>query len=340
MRGSAPRRPMQHWIARTFSAAFFWCAPAVCIPNSCMLRAKSDYGGAGAHLSGEGAGHMPGLPYLDGGRQRDLFPLPVPAEERYHPGKALSRGTAQRVRRRVGLRSKTVEVVKVLNEVFGAEREGPALEATRASPPPKVTAAQHAAVEHLSARIAAVKPPSTTCTPHAAARELLSTRLGYAEPEARTRVVPYCRELVSRPQAGSTAPMIGDLLDPAAAEMVRDFRYHLLLSPDEWEQTVAASEPIVPYMDEILKNDSQQYHTFICDLYRADIIDFTADPSDLCTPFFVSKTWKRTIRLVFDARIPNRRFKNPPPDEAGFWSYLGSCTSVSGSRLLYSTVGY
>eukprot|EP00973_Karenia_brevis_P034783 4799597-Karenia_brevis.AAC.1 len=65
-------------------------------------------------------------------------------------------------------------------------------------------------------------------------------------------------------------------------------------------------------MDERLANDHELYYEFVSDIFAAGMIGFTADALDIVTPFFVKKK-DGMQRLVWDARVPNRRFQRAPP---------------------------
>ena len=62
------------------------------------------------------------------------------------------------------------------------------------------------------------------------------------------------------------------------------------------EQQAVDATPITPYMDRRLASSNDLYFQFVYDLFRANVIDFTANPLDIVTPFFVAKRGKAKLR--------------------------------------------
>ena len=86
-------------------------------------------------------------------------------------------------------------------------------------------------------------------------------------------------------------------------------------------------------MDRILRTDRKAYVTFVGDLWRKGMIDSTLSPADFCYPFFVAKK-DGNLRLVWDCRETNRRFKAPPPcrmGSGGAWKRLKKPSSFARS---------
>eukprot|EP00973_Karenia_brevis_P016640 2278975-Karenia_brevis.AAC.1 len=98
----------------------------------------------------------------------------------------------------------------------------------------------------------------------------------------------------------------------------------MMLDADEWGAVTESEPPVRPYMDEKLAASPKLYFEFISDLYGAGMLDFTDEPLDIVTPFFVGKK-DGNLRLVWDCRVPNRRFKKSPAQALGTgraWSRL------------------
>ena len=86
----------------------------------------------------------------------------------------------------------------------------------------------------------------------------------------------------------------------------------MMLSEDEWGEICEHGNNFNPYMDEVLQKDQSKYQQFIHDLYDKGMIEFTDQPQDMVTPFFVKKKDGRQ-RFVLDCRGVNERFQTPPP---------------------------
>ena len=78
-------------------------------------------------------------------------------------------------------------------------------------------------------------------------------------------------------------------------EIVNSFESRILKDPLEWEATHDTYLDIKPYMDPVLQNDVQKYTDFICRLFEHGIVDFTDQPRERCTIFFVKR---RTVSCV------------------------------------------
>ncbi|CAK0835229.1 unnamed protein product [Prorocentrum cordatum] len=169
-----------------------------------------------------------------------------------------------------------------------------------------------------------VRPPQVKAAPRAntmysrreAAREFLATNLSYTGEEAKSPVVRYDRSRVDIPRVGSSVPRVESVIDPVGREYLLHFEARMLRSADEWGKIVETEPPITPYMDEYPRKHDDAYVTFVSDLVSAGMVSFTFNPKDLVTPFFVSKK-NGQQRLVWGARIPNRRFKHAPPQSMG-----------------------
>ncbi|CAK0903474.1 unnamed protein product, partial [Prorocentrum cordatum] len=157
-----------------------------------------------------------------------------------------------------------------------------------------------------------------------AAKELLASSLSYAVGEAPSPVARCARSRVGAPEVGAAMPPVESVLDEIGESYVLDYEQTMMKTPDEWPRALDSEPPVTPYMDEVLKRDPAAYKTFIGDLVRANMLGFTRRPKDLVTPFFVARKGGAR-RLVWGARVPNRRFRDPPP--------LATGTSAAHGRL-------
>ena len=196
-------------------------------------------------------------------------------------------GLARGVRQRVGRRRHENALLNGVVDSLNSLNSG-----SRATCTGTATAAQAMSRDRLLAELRAVPKPPQSFLPHEASRALLGTCASYLGGGADHHLKPYDRDLVSLPSVGSLAPDAESLLGSGAAEVVRGFAEHMLLSGSEWEKVLEANEPITPYMDPKLKGDSSLYHQFVKYLFAANLIEFSDAPLDLVTPFFVEQRGK------------------------------------------------
>ncbi|CAK0877082.1 unnamed protein product, partial [Prorocentrum cordatum] len=175
-----------------------------------------------------------------------------------------------------------------------------------------VTAAQRLATATILNEVKMAPKSDTHFSRRGAAKELLASSLSYTAGEAPSPVVRYVRSRVDIPEVGAVTPPVESVLDGIGRSYVLDYEQAMMKTPDEWSRVLDSEPPVTPYMDEVLKRDPVAYRTFIGDLVKANMLGFTHRPKDLVTPFFVAKK-SGAQRLVWDARVPNRRFRDPPP---------------------------
>ncbi|CAK0859946.1 unnamed protein product [Prorocentrum cordatum] len=149
-----------------------------------------------------------------------------------------------------------------------------------------------------------------------AAKEFLASSLSYAGGEAPSPVVKCVRSRVDIPDVDAAAPAVDSALDPIGRGCALGYESRMMKAPDEQSRALDSEPPVTPHMDEVLKSDPCAYHLLIADPVKANMLGFTYRPKDLATPFFVAKK-SRAQRLVWDARVPNRRFRVPPPVSMG-----------------------
>ena len=89
---------------------------------------------------------------------------------------------------------------------------------------------------------------------------------------------------------------------------------------------------IVPYMDPVLSRDPQKYRRFIGDLHERALVHWTLNPKERVTIFFVRKK-DGSLRMVIDARRPNRVFADPPGVSLTTAEALGRLENESGEEL-------
>ena len=224
-------------------------------------------------------------------RQRDIFPLPTISSM----GDAFQGSAKPGGRRQSGLLRRANEVVECLNGLSG-----------HLTPEAKPLSVQQQAHRSILSQLARAPAAVPVTSQRAAVESLLKTSLAYDfEAHASNTVRPYDSDLASVPLAGHRAPRLGDVLDEAGREAVEGFK-----NSDAFSEKVERVG-FTPYMDERLRASPSLYSSFARRLYDKGMIDFTSRPSDLATPFFVSKKDGRQ-RFVLDCRSANLRFKPSP----------------------------
>ncbi|CAK0853015.1 unnamed protein product, partial [Prorocentrum cordatum] len=212
-------------------------------------------------------------------------------------------GASVRVRRRLArrrtLEAECNEVIEGLNMLHSP--------AQRRSAP---NAAQRESHRAIFSEVKAAPRASAVYARREAARELLTSSLSYTGDEAKSPVVQYDRSRVDIPRVGSAVPRVETVIDPVGREYLLHFETRMLRSADEWDQIVETEPPIAPCMDDYLRRHQGAYITSVGDLVAAGNL------KDIVTPFFVAKK-NGQQRLVWDARVPNRRFRHAPPQSMG-----------------------
>jgi hypothetical protein len=192
----------------------------------------------------------------EGGRQRDLLPLPVPRADLRHEGprlSQLSRGTQQRVTQRHAVRERVAESVWALNALHGADGR-----ADGQSDGP-ISDAQHAALGHVSACVDRCKPPVSSIPDQEALRELLRSDARYSGGECTGNVAPYGAGEVSLPPPHPASPLVQSVLRGEDADKFVRFRECMLRSDLEYQQHISERGEPRCYMDPVLERDSKAY---------------------------------------------------------------------------------
>eukprot|EP00971_Amphidinium_carterae_P299833 5957165-Amphidinium_carterae.2 len=145
---------------------------------------------------------------------------------------------------------------------------------------------------------------------YGAVSELLKYSPGSYDVGSQTTVVTYDRDLVSWPDVGKQVPSAHSLLDDYGREILSKFSESMLADAESRARIAEKGSRVVPYMDEKLRGDLHLYLDFVSQLHGRNMIDFTAEPLNFATPFFVRKKSGRQ-RLVWDCRASNEMFTEP-----------------------------
>ena len=255
-------------------------------------------------------------------RWRELFPLPTSEARATAPGASVSsRRRCAQVRKR---EKEVNSIVKCLNEMYCA-----------AVPPGKTmqeTSAQRSSHHEIFKQLGRLKQPKIRCSTREAIKELLHSPVSYNGDENMTTVRPYERSLVSLPNCGANPIPLHEVLDDEGREVLKGAAFSMLLSEDECGEIVEKGDFVRPYMDSRLQSDEPLYQQFAKDLWEKGMVDFTQQPGDLVTPFFVNKKDGR-LRFILDCRGVNKRFKPPPPMALAAGSSWSQVNVPPGSTL-------
>jgi hypothetical protein len=246
--------------------------------------------------------------------QRDLLPMPLMALEEA-PSTSLSRGTRQRVLKRMRHSEACNDAVKALNWMAGFESVASSQ---------RVSATQFAARQHISSVLVDSKVVDPCMDTDEAVRTLLGQGPSYTGSDA-ANIASYDPELLSVPGAGDRPVSLTHHLPVDARTCLVDFEQHLLVSDDEWGRICETEGPMPVYMDPILKHDKSKCYEFVGRLTAAGLLSFSTHICSRVGLFFVKKK-NGKIRLVIDCRATNRRFKRCP--------YLPMGTGASWTELV------
>lgn len=225
---------------------------------------------------------------LGGDRQRNIFPLP-PISDDFKSGAQTS-----------GWGSVVNQGINALNVLAGCSNS--------AFSKKKPTRVQRRVLQHISDSFNDVATIVDDDPGRSALEDLCSSsRLYHVD---RSDVVSYARELVSWPKVESSPIPLGDCLPAADREWLATWRKHMLKPEDS---DGSAQLPKKPYMDPILKNKQVEYANFVHELHQRHMIRFKLDTSDAGTlGVFCVRKKNGSQRLIFDTRILNDKFHEPP----------------------------
>ncbi|CAE7244191.1 unnamed protein product, partial [Symbiodinium microadriaticum] len=249
------------------------------------LRAPPE---SGADCVGEGANHVVGTSFsvnqfskkpVD--RFGDLLPLPLPEDTGY-PGELRflrSRRSRQRVAARRCHIQREVDTIKALNSLggFPDESQWPA------------TCLHGASLARVRLAHQTRAPAPELTSPQAALRQLLQ-KAGSSYGEGQPgQLVSYIRDKLSLPRDQLEPVMLSDLLPPAEAGMLKDFREEMMLSSEEIAGVLERGLERDLYIDPLLDTNPLKYHELIADMCGAKLLSFTTQPKVQVRLFFVSK---------------------------------------------------
>jgi len=152
--------------------------------------------------------------------------------------------------------------------------------------------------------------PPPPLTGEEALQTLLADKAGYAGATAAHLGV-YDRDLLARPDGTVPPVALSELLEGPSLAVYHAFLEEQMLSDAELGEKYEKNEVVKPYWDPLLVSDRGAYEGLIGDLFESHIVTFTKHCRDRVAIFFVRKK-NGSLRIIVDARGPNRRFKRPP----------------------------
>ena len=230
-------------------------------------------------------------------RQRDLLPLRLPCGEGGLLKSNLSRGTRQRIRRRLGAEAWFREGVETLNALYGKPGDASC---------PAPVAGQAASLARLERMYKAVGPPPQS-RPEEALEALLGGMTLYSQ-DTDCTIASFDETLVSWPSPGSCPVNVAERLDPETSHLLSLAGMPALLAE---EGSAPEEEVVKPYMDPALASSPNSLGRFYGRLHQSHMLTFVSGRhAHTVGVFFVHKKSGK-LRLILDTRAANRAFRKP-----------------------------
>ena len=170
----------------------------------------------------------------------------------------------------------------------------------------------------LKERVSHLLQSRVVCAPDGAPSEdeaacaLLRGAVDYSTGSADTTVAPYDSDHVSLPPDSKQSPFVGDLLETSGREFLERWQETMVRSPSERAELDARLGQVCPFWDRMLKYNKKEYRRFVKELDTRGLIEWVTSPLEFAAFFFVWKKNMKDRRLIVDARLANRAFRDPP----------------------------
>ena len=255
-------------------------------------------------------------------RQRDVLPI------RQLDGYSFDRSSVSHsIRKRLCLKNQKVswanEGISVINRI-GADFPVASLHS-------EPGAASLLAAQNIWSAYKQMPPPQCS-SPEGALTELLTSSGYYSS--IRTDVRPYSKESISWPAQGSRAVELENHLGVADRQILIDWESTMLRGQDDYHSYISQQKSFKPYFDPELADNHSTYGDFLTRLHAAGMLRFRAS-HETCGAlgiFFVRKK-DDSLRLIFDTRKLNMRFKDPPKTELPTASAMSNIESFDSSNV-------
>ena len=190
------------------------------------------------------------------------------------------------------------------------------------------------ALDHVLRAFNDMGRPPADLSPEGALQELLGGQAWYDQ--VRADLAPYAKDRVSWPPVGTRPVSLVHHLPSADSHRLSHWESHLLKAdaPTSHPHNPKQQNTITkPYNDPILTHDRKSYGGFIQRLAERGMIRFRL-PSFGERPklgiFFVKKK-DDSLRIIFDTRILNQSFSDPPKTELPSAASFASLESHDGA---------
>ncbi|CAK0894817.1 unnamed protein product, partial [Prorocentrum cordatum] len=227
----------------------------------------------------------------------------------------------RRILRRQAVASLANQAIYTLNDLAGSERGSSVSQ-------PGEGRAPHGAVQRRVYAAAAAMGPPPALSPSGALQELRGCTV---YEDVQSTVVPYDDIKASLPMSGNRPVPLAELFGAGGQAEVDGFLDSHLLEPEAASHNLKAA-PRETYMDEVLRNSPHAYQRLVKRLERAGMIDYTVQPQEFCSLFFVRKK-NGSQRLVVDCRRSNCWFSAADPVQLSTGAGLGNLEVPDGARL-------
>ena len=232
-------------------------------------------------------------------RQRDLLPLRLPVAEDGIFDRDLSRGTRQRILRRLAADAWFREGVQTLNNLYDGSDAGPFAP----------IGSQAAALSSLAQKYRCVGPPPQS-RPEEALQALLGSMSVYSSDNIECNIASFDEALVSCPEPGSRPVRIAQYLAPDVSKLLSLANSSELLAD---EDALSRCEPVRPYIDQILAHSPVHMGRFFGRLFKSRMLQLVPGKFDHTVGLFFVRKKSGKLRLILDTRGANNYFVKPRP---------------------------
>jgi len=254
--------------------------------------------------------------------QKSLLPLPVPFPSvRWPTHSNVSRSILRRAHSKMGWQSWANQGICTVNQLNGVPGD------PRARP----NRAQTAALSQFCSEYKSMGKPPDQLTPAGAFTELCHDSLPYIADGGGP--APYDRNKLSLPNMDSTpvAPECNLCLEHS--NTLRGKGVPMLRSVSQAAEAVADSGLSRPHVDSAFFCP-RTYATFLCNLESRHLLEWQSGGESLLGVFFVHKKDGR-LRVIFDTRIVNCYFHDPPKTRLPTAASFTSLESTPGNEIYF-----
>ncbi|CAK0795370.1 unnamed protein product, partial [Prorocentrum cordatum] len=235
--------------------------------------------------------------------------------------KNIRKAKEERELRRQAVASLANQAIYTLNDLAGSERGSSVSQ-------PGEGRAPHGAVQRRVYAAAAAMGPPPALSPSGALQELRGCTV---YEDVQSTVVPYDDMKASLPMSGNRPVPLAELFGAGGQAEVDGFLGSHLLKSEAASHNLKGA-PRETYMDEVLRNSPRAYQRLVKRLERARMIDYTVQPQEFCSLFFVRKK-NGSQRLVVDCRRSNCWFSAADPVQLSTGAGHGNLEVPDGARL-------